>query len=140
MKLFIQLRDGQPFQHPILWDNFREAFPEVDAESLPSTFAQFVRVAAPVVGLYEVYEGVTYEWQGDVVTDVHHVRPMTPEEILQKQEAVEAHWAQYGFASWVFNETTCTYNPPVPYPEDGGIYVWDEDFTNWVTPNISPTN
>lgn len=140
MELFIQLQNGQPLEHPIFADNFVQAFPEVDTENLPSTFARFVRVAPPDVGVYEVYEGVTYEWQGDVVTDVHHVRPMTSEEILQKQEAVQVFWAQHGFPSWVFDAATCAYNPPVPYPEDGDIYIWDEEVTNWVAPTISPTN
>ena len=30
MRLFIQIRDGQPFEHPIIEDNFREAFPDID--------------------------------------------------------------------------------------------------------------
>lgn len=140
MELFIQIQNGQPFEHPIFGDNFRKAFPGIDTTNLPSTFACFVRVAPPAVGAYEVYEGMTYEWQDEVVTDVHHVRSMTAEEILQKQEAAQAHWAQHGFPSWVFDAATCTYNPPVPYPEDGGIYIWDESITNWVAPTISATN
>ena len=33
---------------------------------------------------YEVYEGVMYEWAGDVVKDVHYVRQMTEEECAAK--------------------------------------------------------
>ena len=132
MQLFIQIKDGKPFEHPIFADNFRQAFPDVDTHNLPDTFARFVRVQPPIIGAYEIYEGVTYERQGDVITDVHHVRPMTAEEILQKQEAAQAHWAQHGFPSWVFDAGTCTYNPPVPYPEDGGIYIWDESTLSWI--------
>lgn len=36
------------------------------------------------------------------------------------------------YASWVLNEITCVYDPPVAYPEDGNMYSWDEDTTNWV--------
>ena len=42
------------------------------------------------------------------------------------------------FASWTLNETTCHWDSPVPYPDDGGypnegkVYNWDEATTNWV--------
>jgi len=35
------------------------------------------------------------------------------------------------FASWILNEDTCVYDPPVTYPTDGEEYEWDEDNTNW---------
>ncbi len=36
------------------------------------------------------------------------------------------------FASWVLNETTCQWEPPVAYPDDDTkSYVWDEDTVNW---------
>jgi len=36
------------------------------------------------------------------------------------------------FASWTLNETSCLWEPPVAYPDDGKMYRWDEDTTNWV--------
>lgn len=84
MRLYIQIENGQPLGHPILEDNFCAAFPGIDPDNLPSTFARFVRVAAPQIGPWEAYEGVTYEWVGDVVQDVHHVRPLTQPEIEQR--------------------------------------------------------
>lgn len=35
------------------------------------------------------------------------------------------------FASWTLNETTCQWEAPVAYPEDGKRYIWNEDTTNW---------
>ena len=90
LELYIQIRDGQPFEHPIFADNFREAFPDVDTENLPDTFAKFIRVDQPAIGPYDVYEGVTYQWFADVVKDVHSVRPMTNEERAEKTAALEA--------------------------------------------------
>ena len=84
LELFIQIRDGQPFEHPIFADNFKLAFPDVDVNNLPETFAKFIRVAAPVLDTYEVYEDVTYQWVDDIVKDVHSVRPMTDEERVVK--------------------------------------------------------
>ena len=90
LELYIQIRDGQPHEHPILADNFRAAFPNVDTANLPDTFAKFVRVDAPVPDTYEVYEGVTYQWVDGVVKDVHSVRPMTDEERTAKTRELEA--------------------------------------------------
>jgi VIT1/CCC1 family predicted Fe2+/Mn2+ transporter len=90
IELYIQIRDGQPFEHPIFADNFRQAFPDVDTENLPDTFAKFIRVDAPVPDTYEVYEGVTYQWVDGVVKDVHSVREMTDEERAVKTQELEA--------------------------------------------------
>ena len=112
MELFIQVRNGQPFEHPIFGDNFRQAFPHIDTDNLPPEFARFVRVEQPSIGVYEVYDGVTYEWTGNAFTDVHHVRAMTDEEKTEMQANVKAIWAEHGDPSWVFNETTCSFAPP----------------------------
>ena len=37
------------------------------------------------------------------------------------------------FASWVLNEDSCLWNAPVPYPDDGGLYQWDEDSLSWIS-------
>lgn len=131
MDLFIQLRDGHPFEHPILSENFHQAFPDVNTENLPAEFARFVRVVAPTIGVYDVYEGVKYERSGDVFTDVHYVRPMTDAEKAQKQSDTQAQWAATGHASWIFNPDTCEFEPPVPYPNDGKTYRWDEPSVSW---------
>ena len=36
------------------------------------------------------------------------------------------------YDSWVLNEDTCVYDPPVAYPSDGKNYEWDETINNWV--------
>ena len=36
------------------------------------------------------------------------------------------------FNSWTLNETTCIWEAPTAYPDDGNIYYWDEDTTSWV--------
>tara|TARA_R100000808_G_C2141293_1_gene149076 strand:- start:197 stop:580 length:384 start_codon:yes stop_codon:yes gene_type:complete len=35
------------------------------------------------------------------------------------------------FASWVLNNTTCLWEAPVDYPDDGKYYSWDESNTAW---------
>lgn len=35
------------------------------------------------------------------------------------------------YASWILNEDTCLWDPPVAMPEDGKAYVWHEQTTQW---------
>lgn len=131
MELFIRIKDGQPFEHPILVDNFYQAFPNVDVNNLPSEFARFERIAPPELGTYELYEGVTYEFLNGIVKDVHHVREMNIQEKTEKQEAVKAAWNNR-YPSWTFDEASCSFVAPVAMPLDGKIYSWDESTTAWV--------
>lgn len=36
------------------------------------------------------------------------------------------------FASWLLDEETCLWNAPIPYPDDGNQYIWDEDSLSWI--------
>ena len=36
------------------------------------------------------------------------------------------------FESWVLVEESCLWTAPIPYPEDGGQYTWDEESGAWV--------
>lgn len=31
------------------------------------------------------------------------------------------------YSSWSLNESTCLWEPPIVYPDDGNFYNWDED-------------
>lgn len=35
------------------------------------------------------------------------------------------------FPSWVLNENTCLWEAPVPYPDDGNPYYWNEQDQIW---------
>ena len=35
------------------------------------------------------------------------------------------------YDSWILDETTCKWEPPVPYPNDGTIYEWNEETQAW---------
>lgn len=36
------------------------------------------------------------------------------------------------YPSWVLNTDTCDWQAPVPYPQDGKHYIWDEATLSWV--------
>jgi len=132
MELYIRIQDGVPFEHPILGNNFRQAFPDVDTNNLPPEFASFTRVDPPILGVYELYD-TEYQLQEDgSYMDVHSTRDMSDAEKTAKQDEVKANWEVNGFDSWTFNEDTCEFDPPEPYPDDGKLYRWDEDSLSWV--------
>jgi hypothetical protein len=35
------------------------------------------------------------------------------------------------YTSFILNEDTCLWEPPVPYPTDGERYTWNEDTISW---------
>lgn len=35
------------------------------------------------------------------------------------------------FASWILDEETCQWQPPLPHPNDKHIYEWSEEDLNW---------
>ena len=44
----------------------------------------------------------------------------------------DAFIAPQPYSSWTLNDTTCLWEAPTAYPDDGKKYDWDEDTTNWV--------
>lgn len=35
------------------------------------------------------------------------------------------------YPSWILNNDTLYWEPPIPHPTDGGSYYWDEDAQSW---------
>jgi hypothetical protein len=133
MNMYIKLdENNNPINHPILENNFIEAYPEIDINNLPPTFAKFIRVAQPIPAVYSVYVNSTYEWDGDVVKDTHHFRDMTPEEKQAKQDFHKSEFSLVGFDSWTFDEETCMFIPPIPQPTDGQVWNWREATGEWI--------
>lgn len=174
MRMFIRVKNGAAFEHPIAEDNFLQAFPNVDPKNLPPDFARFIRVDRPSLGLFEVYEGVTYEWNGYAYKDEHAVRPMTAKEKTETIEKIKAtppgegwvfdeeslkwslpipteggpwrydvrtqnfvHVPEPPYPSWGLSETgLLRWVPPIPRPQDGQRYRWDEPTLSWVIVDV----
>ena len=51
---------------------------------------------------------------------------------FQYDQARDAFIAPKPFNSWILNEDTCMWNPPVPYPNNGQLYIWNEQSQSWV--------
>lgn len=76
-----------------------------------------------------------------------HYNPETGEPSEDQSKALRGNYAGIGytydtqrdafippkpFSSWLLNEDTCLWDAPVPYPDDGKQYGWDESVVNWV--------
>ena len=51
-------------------------------------------------------------------------------------DVVGVFYAPQPYPSWILNTSTFLWEAPVPYPTDGGNYVWDEATQSWV---LAPT-
>ena len=148
MNLYIETKDGQPVNHPAFEDNLMQAFGQI-----PDHWEPFVRVERPTPGVYEVLESdmPTYEKVNGTWTDIWALRPMTDAEKTAKQQEVKdafnAREQAENWAAWVFDEATCTMQPPIPRPapdetklSQGIMTFWCGAESNWKDSPARPTD
>ena len=46
-------------------------------------------------------------------------------------ETLDAFIPPKPFPSWLLDTTTCDWMAPLPYPNDGKEYIWNEESQNW---------
>lgn len=134
MNLYIEIQNGKTINHPAYENNLIEAF-----GSVPNHWEFFVRVEQPKLEIYQVFTDpkVTYEKLNEIWTDVFHVRDMTIEEKLFKQQATKDAWASRdqaeNWSAWILDEATCTMQPPIPRPQrvEGVLLFWCGADNNW---------
>lgn len=135
MNLYIQVKDGLPFEHPVLESNLRQTYPLASYKNIPEGFAKFTRILKPKVGPYEMCKSGPYIWceEGQCFKDNWTVRPMTHTEKVNKIRSV---WlSKGGYDSWIVNEDTYEMEAPTAKPDDGQEYEWDEETLSWVLPS-----
>ncbi len=79
-KLFIKIKDGQPFEHPMTLESIKYIIPDFDPDNLPENFAVFEDT--PFINEPEPFEINYYEYvfNGSVVVRNWKKREMTAEE------------------------------------------------------------
>lgn len=106
-----------------------------------------------IVGKNEGEDGIDWEdYYGAVRTSYNtrggvHYDSETNEPSIDQSKALRKNYAGVGylydplrdafippkpFDSWILNEDTCLWEPPIPYPEDGDMYTWNEETVSWV--------
>lgn len=88
MRLFIRLNYGVPFEHPIMENNFRQVYPNIDLDNLPFEFVEFKRKSIPILGIYEKNLSVIYEIIDGYCTDVFSWDQMTEVEKLEVDQRI----------------------------------------------------
>jgi len=89
----------------------------------------------------QVCKRTSYNTKGGVYYD-----PQTGEPAEDQSKAFRKNYAGIGytydesrdafippklFDSWELNENSCLWEAPIPYPEDGNKYIWNEETQNW---------
>jgi hypothetical protein len=89
----------------------------------------------------DVYKQTSYNTRGGV-----HYNSETGEPSADQSKALRKNYAGIGyvydaqrdafippkpFNSWVLDEETCLWNPPVAHPNDGKFYEWSEQSQMW---------
>jgi hypothetical protein len=89
----------------------------------------------------EIYKRTSYNTRGGI-----HYQPDNNTPSLDQSKAFRKNYAGIGyyydsirdafippkpFPSWTLNEDTCLWQSPIPYPNDGKMYQWNEEIVNW---------
>ena len=100
-----------------------------------------VAEASFIATLGDGWVQTSYNTRGGV-----HYDPQTGQPSADQSKALRFNYAGIGYSydaqrdafippkpypSWVLDETTCLWNPPVPMPNDGESYAWDEEMQDW---------
>jgi hypothetical protein len=89
----------------------------------------------------EIYKRTSYNTRGGIHYQADNNTPS-----LDQSKAFRKNYAGIGyyydsirdafippkpFPSWTLNEQTCLWQSPIPYPNDGKMYQWNEEIGNW---------
>jgi hypothetical protein len=90
----------------------------------------------------DIYRQTSYNTRGGI-----HYKPNSHDPSEDQSQAFRKNYAGKGytydqtrdafippkpFPSWLLDEDTCNWDAPVPYPDDGKRYTWDEPTTSWI--------
>ena len=51
--------------------------------------------------------------------------------------ARDAFYGPKPYPSWTLNDDSCLWEAPTAYPDNGEVYIWDEDTRSWVVDSFS---
>lgn len=120
--------------------NLKSVIPNFNQHNPPKEWIRVVWCEKPKpedLGPYTWYDDeCTYILKdNNLVFQDWGIRPMTNEEILEKQQNVIDEWFSDPFNSrkWIFNYESCKFTPPIPYPEDyySKYYRYDVETDTW---------
>jgi len=128
MELYIQVKDGKPFEHPLADWNMAANFPGLDPKNPPDGFARFVRnhvhesdTQIVLSTEYQLSEELTKQLGTPTYTDVHTWRDKTPEELELSKIRAETE-EQNAKTLFEFQHAV----QAQMHEKDGKIVVWSD--------------
>ncbi len=106
-----------------------------ESEYIASIFLQ------SVIGLGSIWKKTSYNTKGGI-----HRHSVTNKPSEDQSKAFRKNYAGIGctydeqrdafippkpFPSWTLDEFSCLWQSPIPYPNDGNMYEWNEDTLSW---------
>jgi hypothetical protein len=139
MKLYIETENGVAKNHPAVEENLLESFGVI-----PPNWEPFIRVPKPEVYLKKTTsETPEYQKIDGVWKDVWVLVDVSPEEKAEAEQNKRDAWSKlpnaFNFTSWVLNETTGDFEPPIPRPTNTDTnYRWCGAENVWKEAPIKP--
>jgi len=133
--MVIQLENGKPIGYPILESNFKQIFPEITFPAVltpanvePLGYGMYDFSQIPEPGTYEkVIEIDPVKDDRGIWRQTWEVVPMTPEEVVEKNEKLRQQTKQQ--ASYLLTQTDWTQIPDVNDPTNPPYLINKVDFT-----------
>ena len=108
---------------------------------------EVIRAKWDYIQTLEPEEGV--EWVKTSYNTHHgvHYTPNVPYWLPDEKPAIRMNYASVGYTydserdafippkpypSWILDENICDWDSPIPHPDDGGEYDWDEENQKWI--------
>tara|TARA_B100000131_G_scaffold80015_1_gene76769 strand:+ start:3240 stop:3794 length:555 start_codon:yes stop_codon:yes gene_type:complete len=142
--------DNKPINHPNLKTDLMKVYPKHDFDlGPPNGWKVFIRKERPKLSPYEIFDesvgadiamgfqhnGLEYKLVGDHYEDYWHIKTISEEEQVAKQQKIEKEFIENTkFTTWVLNKETCLMEPPTPFPSDFDTvqYKWNDTKKEWV--------
>lgn len=135
--LYIKISEtGEAIEHPLTEENLRYIYPDISPENIPQGYALFYKTGMPEIEPFKVFVGTEYVKVYNYFEERWIVRDMTEEE---RNTLIDQIKQNKPFESWLWSDELSCWLPPIPRPEDGLQYRWNEETTSWKILNDNTT-
>lgn len=132
MSYYIKFEDGVSVGHPQALESLQSLYENFLDNAQSLGFYPIEVMSSPIIaGNNKTLIAVPqYALDGSNATMTYVVRAMTSEEKTNKyNELIDKG---YPLAGWILNSDTLWWEPPVPEPADGNIYIWSNETQSWI--------
>lgn len=113
---YIRIENGLPLGLPVRAMDMFVINPNVDLSSVPDGWALYKKTKAPTKTIRENFPTLSLQVIGNTVVEVWTTFLLDHDALVKVEseiEIVKSYWAEHGDLTWVFNESTGVFNPPL---------------------------